>query len=83
MYKYLIRPLAFLLSPELAHRCVLWLLRGIGFVPGGRWLLEQFMAVRHPSLEREIFGCRFANPVGLAAGFDPNGEACRELGAMG
>ena len=83
MYKHLIRPLVFLLPPEVAHRLVIWLLRGIGFVPGGRWLLEQLMAVRHPSLEREVFGCRFANPVGLAAGFDTNGEVCRELGATG
>ena len=83
MYKHLLRPLFFLLSPEHAHRAVLWLLRAIGLIPGGRWLLGQLLAVRHPALEREVFGCRFANPVGLAAGFDPNGEAFRELGAMG
>lgn len=83
MYRQFIRPLFFLLPPEHARRIVLWLLRGIGLIPGGRWLLEQFMAIRHPALEREVFGCRFANPVGLAAGFDPNGEAFRELGATG
>ena len=49
-------------------------------IPGGRWLLGKCFAVRHPSLEREVFGRRFANPVGMAAGFDPNGEVCRELG---
>ena len=26
-------------------------------------------------LEQVLFGCRFANPVGLAAGFDKNGVA--------
>ena len=83
MYKHIIRPLAFLVPPETMHRMLLWLLRGIGWIPGGRWLLEQCMAVRHPALEREVFGCRFANPVGLAAGFDSSGEVCRELGALG
>ena len=37
----------------------------------------------HPSLEREVFGLRFPNPIGLAAGFDRNGEAFRELSALG
>ena len=27
-------------------------------------------------LEQVLFGCRFANPVGLAAGFDKNGGGC-------
>jgi dihydroorotate dehydrogenase len=33
--------------------------------------------LRHhdPRLEQTLFGCRFANPVGLAAGFDKNGVA--------
>jgi dihydroorotate dehydrogenase len=30
---------------------------------------------RDPRLQQALFGCRFANPVGLAAGFDKNGVA--------
>jgi dihydroorotate dehydrogenase len=30
---------------------------------------------RDPRLQQSLFGCRFANPVGLAAGFDKNGVA--------
>ncbi|WP_216920075.1 quinone-dependent dihydroorotate dehydrogenase [Synechococcus sp. CCAP 1479/9] len=30
---------------------------------------------RDPRLEQTLFGCRFTNPVGLAAGFDKNGVA--------
>jgi dihydroorotate dehydrogenase len=30
---------------------------------------------RDPRLEQTLFGCRFANPLGLAAGFDKNGVA--------
>lgn len=83
MYKKIIQPLLFCLSIERAHRTVLLLLRIAGAVPGGRWLLSRLFAVRHPALEREVFGLKFRNPIGLAAGFDSNGEAYRELGAMG
>ena len=83
MYRRIIQPLLFALPIEQAHRLVLLTLRIIGMIPGGRWLLGKCFAVRHPSLEREVFGRRFANPVGMAAGFDPNGEVCRELGASG
>lgn len=83
MYRRLIEPLLFSLSIERAHRVVMLLLRAVGLLPGGRWLLRRCYAVSHPALEREVFGIRFPNPVGLAAGFDRNGEAVREFGALG
>lgn len=33
------------------------------------------LRLRDPRLEQTLFGCRFSNPVGLAAGFDKNGVA--------
>jgi len=39
--------------------------------------------VKDPSLERELFGLKFPNPVGLAAGLDKNAEAFDFLGSMG
>ncbi len=36
-----------------------------------------------PRLAVDAFGLRFANPVGLAAGFDKNGVAARKMGALG
>lgn len=83
MYRRVIKPILFSLTIERAHQAVLLLLHILGLLPGGRWLLRKCYAVEHPSLEREVFGVRFANPVGLAAGFDHNGEAFRGLGAMG
>ena len=83
MYRRIIKPILFSLPIERAHRIALLLLRIIGFIPGGRWLLHKSCAVEHPALEREVFGMKFRNPVGLAAGFDRNGEAYRELAAMG
>lgn len=83
MYRKIIQPLLFALPIERAHRLVILVLRLIGHIPGGRWLLRKSYAVKHPALEREVFGVRFANPVGIAAGFDCNAEAYRELAAMG
>jgi len=83
MYRRFFGPALFALHIERAHRLILRLLRLVGLLPGGRWLLERCFAVRHPSLEREVFGLRFPNPVGLAAGVDRNGEAVREMSAVG
>lgn len=83
LYAKLLKPLLFSLPPERAHRIVLAALASLGRIPGGRWLLHKLYATEHPSLEREVFGIRFRNPVGMAAGFDRYGHVCRELSAMG
>lgn len=83
LYEKIIKPILFQLPIEQAHRLALKVLRLIGIMPGGRWLLGKCNAVESPSLEREVFGLRFKNPVGLAAGFDVNGDAFHELAALG
>lgn len=83
MYKYLIKPFLFALHIERAHQIVMLLLRLIGCIPGGRWILDKCYAVHHPSLEKEVFGVHFRNPIGIAAGFDRNGDVYREMAAMG
>lgn len=44
-----------------------------------RWLY----AFEDPKLEKELFGIRFKNPIGLAAGFDKNAQLIDELSAFG
>ena len=39
--------------------------------------------VKHPSLERELFGLKFPNPVGLAAGFDKQASFYKEFSSLG
>jgi len=39
--------------------------------------------VEHPSLERNLFGLKFKNPVGLGAGFDKNALLISELESFG
>ncbi|MDR0510017.1 MAG: quinone-dependent dihydroorotate dehydrogenase [Rikenellaceae bacterium] len=83
MYKKFIRPLLFLFPPETVHRLTVAALRFAGFVPGGRILLRSVFARRSPQLSTEVFGLHFANPVGMAAGFDKEAGCWRELGALG
>ena len=42
-----------------------------------------FFKVRDTRLEREVFGLKFKNPVGLAAGFDKDANLFDELAAFG
>lgn len=83
MYKTIIRPLLFLFSPEAIHHILVRLLKIGRWIPGFNALMRVCFTVRHPSLEREVFGLKFPNPVGLAAGFDKNAEVYRQLGNFG
>ena len=42
-----------------------------------------FFTSKDPALEREVFGLRFPNPVGLAAGFDKDAKLYHELANFG
>lgn len=83
MYKALIRPLLFLLSPERAHHFTFNLLRFSGSIPGIKALLRRLYTYRHASLERKVLGLTFPNPVGLAAGFDKDAKCIDELACLG
>jgi dihydroorotate dehydrogenase len=74
----LIRPILFRINPEWAHHLTL---RGIRLAhSAGLSILYAHAPVSDPV---ELFGLRFANRVGLAAGLDKNGEAIDALAAMG
>ena len=72
-----------LFGAERAHSFSIWMLRIADSIPGCKWFLRLFYSVKHPSLEREVFGLRFRNPIGMAAGYDRNGEVYRPLSALG
>jgi dihydroorotate dehydrogenase len=83
MYKSLIRPLLFKLAPEKAHHFTFGMLRFLFALPFVRSIFYFSYNINHRSLEREVFGIRFKNPVGLAAGFDKDGKLFNQLGFMG
>ena len=83
MYKSLIRPLLFRLSPETAHDATVVLLRLGLSLPLVRSLCQKLYAHEDPALEREVFGLRFKNPVGLAAGFDKDARLVDAMATLG
>jgi dihydroorotate dehydrogenase len=83
MYKKLIRPILFLFNPETAHKITAAMLRFFGALPLGRRIIALFCKVEHPSLEREVLGIKFPNPIGVAAGLDKDATFYRELSALG
>ena len=82
MYRLLIRPILFLFDPEKVHAFTFSLIRvlnKLGFGP----IFRSFYTVNNPKLERECFGIKFPNPVGLAAGFDKEAKLYKELSNFG
>ena len=70
----LLRPLAFALDAERAHRLTI---RALKLLPPG------LPARRDPVLSVQLAGLGFPNPVGLAAGFDKDAEAFRQMLGFG
>lgn len=82
MYKLFLRPLLFRLGPETAHAFSFWMLKMLSMLRVDR-MFRSLFAVNDPALEREVFGLRFKNPVGLAAGFDKDAQRYNELANFG
>jgi dihydroorotate dehydrogenase len=82
LYRSVVRPVLFRLAPETAHELALHALT-VGLKPEGVRRLALSRLRREPFGKLERFGLSFSNPVGLAAGFDKNGAAVRELAALG
>ena len=83
MYKFLVRPFLFSFDPEWVHYFTLNTLKLINKIPLSSWLLRKIYSYENPTLEKELFGIKFKNPVGLAAGFDKNGKYINELSNLG
>lgn len=79
MYKTFLRPIFFKFDPEKVHHFTFFMLKNFGF------LTKLFFPkpIEDKSLERELFGLKFKNPVGLAAGFDKNALLFNELADLG
>jgi dihydroorotate dehydrogenase len=83
MYKLLIRPVLFWFDPEEVHHFTFSLIRFLCKIPGFPALFQSLYEVKDTRLEREVFGLKFKNPVGLAAGFDKDAKLYKELSDFG
>lgn len=83
MYKLLVRPILFCFDPEKVHHFTFSVLKFINKIPFVSSGIRTCFKVEDKTLERQLFGLTFKNPVGLAAGFDKNAVLYNELSNFG
>ncbi len=83
MYKSIIRPILFKFYAEDIHNLVFGSIKFLSRIPGFPAIFRALFIYEDKSLERTVFGIKFKNPVGLAAGFDKDAELFDELGNFG
>ena len=83
MYKLLIRPILFWFDPEEVHHFSFSFIKFISKIPFVSGILKSIYEVKDNRLEREVFGLKFKNSVGLAAGFDKDAKCFQELSNFG
>src|SRR5262245_8635210 len=78
----LIRPLLFRLEAERAHTLVTGVWNVLTQLPGTRSLTSS-LRYEHPTLRVSVAGLSFANPIGLAGGFDKDGRFVDAMTLLG
>jgi dihydroorotate dehydrogenase len=82
LYK-LIRSILFLFSAEKAHYVAADILKCVLLFPGSKKIIRSLFSVENKNLETSLFGLKFKNPVGLAAGFDKNASFYNDFSNLG
>lgn len=73
----------FRFDPEKVHHFTFSSIRFLNNVPGMPSVLKSVYEISDPKLEREVFGLKFKNPVGLAAGLDKDAKLYKQLAGLG
>ncbi|MDH3269474.1 MAG: quinone-dependent dihydroorotate dehydrogenase, partial [Ignavibacteria bacterium] len=82
-YRFIIKPILFTISAEKAHHISISLFTFLTSAPLISSLIKFIFKYEHPHLAKEVFGIKFPNPVGLAAGFDKEGKYYKAMSALG
>src|SRR4051812_28794825 len=82
-YERFVRPVLFRQDAEHAHERAVTAMAALGAIAPLRAALERWTRLSGPSRPVEAFGLKFANAVGLAAGFDKNARAWPAAAALG
>lgn len=82
MYQ-LLRNILFWFDAEDVHYFAMNILSLLCSVPFIKSILKKKFTPSNSNLSKEVFGIKFSNPVGLAAGFDKNGKYLEELETLG
>lgn len=83
MYKHLIRPVMFRLSADYAHESTVKFGSAVSKSKSILKVVQSLYEYSDPSLEQNILGLKFPNPIGLAAGFDKNGTLAPLMQSLG
>jgi dihydroorotate dehydrogenase len=83
IYERLARPALFRVGGGDAERAHEWTLRRLAALSGRPAALRALRAAAPRGTPRTVFGLRFPNPVGLAAGMDKDGRALPAWAALG
>jgi dihydroorotate dehydrogenase len=76
----LIKKILFLFNPEKAHKITFLFLKILDKIPLVHFIFSKQKNINNPI---ELFGLKFKNPVGLAAGLDKDAEVFDILGSLG
>ena len=83
-YMVVAKPLLFMVSPDKTHSMMIQATSRAGYVPALRGFVRLvFNRHRNEKLAQNYQGVDFKSPVGLAAGFDKNGEIVPMIAALG
>ena len=82
IYEKILRKALFLQDPERSHEYASKALEALAYFPKVCSLMARFNSVAGAE-PIELFGLRFPNAVGLAAGFDKNAKCWRAAAALG
>ena len=83
LYRRAVRPLLFRLDPERVHNGAIALGAALGRTAAASAAAGRLCRFEDDRLRQQVAGMTFANPVGLAAGFDKSGKAVRGLASLG
>ena len=83
MYKALVRKVLFQFDPEKIHHFSFSMIKGMMKIPFVPKITGSIFKLEDAKLEKELFGLKFKNSVGLAAGFDKNAQLFDEFSFFG
>ena len=78
-----LKKILFKFEPETAHNIAECGLKILGKCITLKSYMEKKNYIANPKLTQEVFGVKFSNPVGLAAGFDKNATMIKAMKSLG
>ena len=78
-----LKKILFKFDPETAHNIAEYGLRVLGKCKIAKAYMQKKNYITDPKLTQKVFGVTFANPVGLAAGFDKNATMIKAMQSLG